>query len=124
MYLNPEGSKNFLVLNWSATGKEKRPDLDITLDTPEDYELIENVYKIGKEYRLNLSCEEVVEIIDTYPDLYKKVQTIQRKDYFAELNEYYNKGANQNGEKSTRNECADSRSGQPRSLSRCAGVRK
>lgn len=117
MYLNPEGAKDYLVLNWAATGKEKRPDLDITLDTPEDYELIDALFNIGKEYRLELSCEEVINIIDTYPYLYKKVKKVQRKDYLSELNEYYKKGA-------VNDECTDNRSGKTRSLSRCTGVRK
>lgn len=89
MYLNPKGKENYLTLNWLAVGKERRPDLEITLDTPEDYELICWLFAAAQEYRLDLTCEEVINLIDTYPYIYKKVETIKRKDYFEELNAYY-----------------------------------
>lgn len=96
MYLNPKGKENYFWVNSMAVTNENRPDLDITLDTPEDLELIRWLFTAGKEYRLELTCQEVIHLIDTYPEKYSKVAKVQRKDYFAELAECY---ASQKGAK-------------------------
>ncbi|MFA6282145.1 MAG: NTP transferase domain-containing protein [Candidatus Omnitrophota bacterium] len=88
MYLNPKGKANYTVQNWKAPPDQNRPDLDITLDTPEDLELIKWLYSFEKQgYNLSngLDCREVINLIDHYPGQYEKVARVQRKDYFIEL---------------------------------------
>lgn len=89
MYQNPEGKKLYTALHWIPPENQHRTDIEVTLDTQEDYELINWLFKAGREYKLELTCEEVIELIDTYPDRYKKVAEIKRKDYFQELKEFY-----------------------------------
>ena len=89
MYENPKGKENYLCLNWKAPAKECRPDIEVTLDTPEDYALIQWLFSAAKEYALDLTCQDVINLIDTYPHIYEKVAKIQRKDYFEELQNYY-----------------------------------
>lgn len=94
-YLNPKGKLNYKCLNMIAPLYQDRPDLDITLDTPEDLELIRWIFEFEKQgYNLDLTCEEVIGLIDTYPERYEKVAKIKRKDYFTELSECYAKQNN------------------------------
>lgn len=93
MYLNPKGSQGYDCQNWIAPPEQNRPDIDITLDTPEDLELIRFIYGFeGQGYNLELTCEQVIGLIDTYPMMYKKVAEVKRKDYFCELQEAYKSG--------------------------------
>lgn len=90
MYLNPKGKQNYTVQNWSAPPEQNRPDIEVTLDTPEDLELIRWLYEFEKQgYNIELTCQNVINLIDTYPMIYEKVKNIQRKDYFVELNKSY-----------------------------------
>jgi spore coat polysaccharide biosynthesis protein SpsF len=92
MYLNPKGKENYKCLNMIAPLYQDRPELEITLDTPEDLELIRFLYGFENQgYNMALTCEEVIGLIDTYPSMYEKVAKIQRKDYFQELAECYAK---------------------------------
>jgi spore coat polysaccharide biosynthesis protein SpsF len=91
-YLNPKGKLNYKCLNMIAPLYQDRPELEITLDTPEDLELIRWIYGFESQgYNLELTCEEVIGLIDTYPSMYEKVAKITRKDYFTELSECYAK---------------------------------
>lgn len=86
MYLNPKGSKKYKVKNHEAVGRERRPDIDVTLDTPEDLELIRWLYGFETQgYNMEMNCEQVINLIDGYPMMYEKVGKVQRKDYFKEL---------------------------------------
>ena len=133
MYLNPKGRKGFKLMNMSAPSRENRPDLDITLDTPEDLELIRWLFSFeGQGYNIELTCEQVINLIDTYPGEYEKVSRIKRKDYFEELKQAYEaiEGAKkENGKdgKSGKNgkvQSPDNRSGRPGSDGGRAGKRK
>lgn len=106
MYLNPKGSQGYDVQNWPAPQWQNRPDIEVTLDTPEDLELIRWLYEYGKEYRMDMTCEQVINAIDAYPHIYSKVKKIARKDYYEELKEAYKgkKGAKTN----EKVECSDS----------------
>ena len=103
-YLNSKGKLNYKCLNMIAPLYQDRPDLEITLDTPEDLELIRWIFEFEKQgYNMELTCEEVIGLIDTYPERYEKVAKITRKDYFTELSECYakqnnNKEVNENEE--------------------------
>ena len=85
-YVNPTGKQNYKCLNWPAPAGQNRPDIEVTLDTPEDLELIRWIYGFEKQgYNLELTCEQVIGLIDTYPGEYAKVAKIKRKNYFEEL---------------------------------------
>ena len=86
LYLNPESSKNYTWANLKAPSNENRPDLEVTLDTPEDLELIRFLYGFENQgYNMALTCAEVINLIDTYPMMYNKVEKVKRKNYFEEL---------------------------------------
>lgn len=90
IYLNPKGKQNYKYQNWSAPSEQNRPDIEVTLDTPEDLELIRWIFGFeGQGYNLELTCEQVINLIDTYPMIYEKVSRIKRKDYFEELKQAY-----------------------------------
>ena len=90
IYLNPKGKQNYKVQNWEAPDSQRRPDLEFTLDTESDLELLSWIFSFeGQGYNLELNPEQVINIIDCYPEMYAKVSKIQRKDYFVELEEAY-----------------------------------
>lgn len=104
IYLNPKGKQNYKVQNWSAPIGQNRPDIEITLDTPEDYNLINTLFAMGQNYKLDLTCQDVINLIDTYPHIYQQVKKIERKNYFQELEEVYKnkERENKNGESKKR----------------------
>lgn len=90
MYLNTKTKDNYDCQNWIAPPEQNKPNLDITLDTPEDLELIRWIYGFEAQgYNLELNCAQVISLIDTYPMIYTKVNEVVRKDYFREMQEYY-----------------------------------
>lgn len=125
IYLNPKGKLNYKVQNWAAPCEEFRPDLDITLDTTEDLELIRWIYGFESQgYNLALTCQEVINLINAYPSEYEKVSKIQRKDYFAELEECYAKQKNEGAKQDEQVQCSDNRSRGTRGRGRSTGKRK
>ena len=104
MYLNSKGKHNYKVQNWKAPMGQFRPDIEVTLDTPEDYQLINTLFAMGQDYKLDLTCHDVINLIDTYPHIHQQVKKIERKDYFQELKEFYKKKEreNNNGESKKR----------------------
>ena len=109
IYLNPNGKKGYKVQNWKAPESQRRPDLEFTLDTESDLELLNWIFSFESQgYNLELNPEQIINLIDTYPMMYEKVSTIMRKDYFQELEEAYKKpskaeGAEKENEKRTDN---------------------
>jgi len=92
MYLNPKGKKNYRVNNWYAPAELNRPDLQITLDSPEDLELIRWIYGFGSQgYNMELNCQQVVNLLDTYGHLQvcQAANAVPRKSYLEELKEAY-----------------------------------
>lgn len=90
MYLNPKSKKNYNVMNHFATKEQNRPELEITLDTLDDYEFINWLYEAGKEYILELTCEQIISLIDIYPFKYENIKkNVKRKDYFKTLSNWY-----------------------------------
>lgn len=123
MYLNPKGKLNYKVQNYDAPCEEFRPDLDITLDTPEDLELIRWIHGFeSQDYNMALTCQEVINLINAYPNEYKKVSKIVRKDYFAELKEWYSKHKNEGAVKNVQS--VDSGVGRSRANQRPSKKRK
>lgn len=89
-YLNPKGKQNYLCLNWAAPAGQNRPEIQVTLDTQADYELLNWIFIAGEECKVDLSCQDVISLLDTYnPECYSRVQKVERKDYFSELQESY-----------------------------------
>jgi spore coat polysaccharide biosynthesis protein SpsF len=94
IYLNPKGKLNYKVQNWIAPTEQHRPDLEFTLDTEADRELLSWIFSFeGQGYNLELTCEQIISLIDAYPEMYKKVSEIKRKDYFQELHDFYEQEA-------------------------------
>jgi spore coat polysaccharide biosynthesis protein SpsF len=92
MYLNPKGKQGYKSINMEAPASQYRPDIEITLDTAEDLELLRFIYAFeGQGYNLELTPEQIIGIINDYPMMYSKVKEIHRKDYFSELQEWYAK---------------------------------
>jgi len=90
IYLNPKGKINYKVQNWEAPAGQNRPDLEITLDTESDWKLINWIYGFEKQgYNMTLTCQEVINLINTYPNEYNEVKKIKRKDYYEELEQWY-----------------------------------
>jgi len=90
IYLNPKGKLNYKVQNWSAPLEQNRPDIEVTLDEMDDLLLIRFIYGFENQgYNQELTCQQVIHIIDSYPDMYTKVAKVTRKDYFFELAEAY-----------------------------------
>jgi spore coat polysaccharide biosynthesis protein SpsF len=124
IYLHPEGSKNYKVLNWEAPPGQRRPDLEFTLDTESDHELLGWIFSFGGNgYNLELNPTQIIGLMDTYPHMLQKIKAIKRKDYFQELGAAYKaqKGAKKQDEKVQR---PDNRGRGTGSISGRAGKRK
>ncbi len=107
IYLHPEGKKGYKVQNWEAPPGQDRPDLEFTLDTESDLELLNWIFSFERQgYNLELSPEQVISLVDIYPGQYAKVAKIRRKDYFAELEDAYKaqEGAKKQDEKVQRSQ--------------------
>ena len=126
MYLNPKGKLNYKVQNWLAPTGQNRPDIEVTLDTPEDLELIRWIYGFESQgYNVDLTCQNVINLLDTYPYMLEKVKKIQRKNYYQELEECYAKQHIVRSEKQNEQiPSIDNRSGGTRKRGRPAGKRK
>ncbi len=61
--------EKFKVVNWEARGDMRWPELRLTLDTPEDYQLICAVYEELYQKNQDFSAEDVVSFLKTRPDL-------------------------------------------------------
>jgi spore coat polysaccharide biosynthesis protein SpsF len=118
MYLNPKGKLNYKVQNWDSPCEQFRPDIEVTLDTAEDLQLIRWIYSFESGYNMTngLSCQEVINLINTHPAEYAKVSKIVRKDYFQEIEEWY-KQNNKGAKKHEQVQCADNRIRKPGSVS-------
>lgn len=76
MRFNPD---KFSIVNIAAEGKLKRPDLRLTVDTKEDFELIANIYeKLYKDNHVFLT-EEIIDLMDANPELKKINAQIKQK---------------------------------------------
>jgi len=73
--LNPE---YFEIMNWPASPDMHYPDWGLTLDTPEDYELLKKVFdKFGHD--VFFKVEDVVYWLNENPELLKINSNIKRK---------------------------------------------
>ena len=73
-----EHPEKFKLQNIEAKGKLKRPDIRITLDTKEDFELIEKI--LLNFDTLNFTSEEIIDFLDKHPKLLEINKTIKQKE--------------------------------------------
>ncbi len=59
----------FKLENWEARGDMRWPTLRLTLDTPEDYEVISMIYEALYPRNADFSAEDVVQFLKTRPDI-------------------------------------------------------
>lgn len=76
IYNNPD---KFRLKNWKAKGKMNNPELEITLDTLVDYELIKEIYENLYFENNDFSAEDVVDFLVNNMSLTEKVSKIKRK---------------------------------------------
>lgn len=88
IYTHPE---KYRLLNWEAEEEMNHPELEITLDTKEDYEFIKQIYKILYPKNPYFSAQDVVELLIKHPEMIKKIENTHRKDPFKEQKEWQEK---------------------------------
>ena len=72
-----ENTKNFKINYIEAQGKLRRPDIRITLDTPEDFKLISKI--INHFDNFNFKSEEVIDFLEKNPGLLEINRNIKQK---------------------------------------------
>ena len=72
----------FRTLNLIAPKHLKRPNYSITLDTHEDYEVIQQVYKsMESKYGSNYGVYQITEFLDCHPEIVAINSSVHRKGY-------------------------------------------
>lgn len=72
-----EHPEKFKLINVEAKGKLRRPDIRITLDTPEDFQLIAAILT---HFRSNvISAEEIIDFLNDHPQLLEINKEVQQK---------------------------------------------
>lgn len=90
IYSNPD---KFKLYNWSAEGSVNHPEIGVTLDNRNDYELISEIYERLYPKDQDFSSEDVVKLILSDKALYQKAQDRDRKDPLKEQREWEEKNA-------------------------------
>jgi spore coat polysaccharide biosynthesis protein SpsF len=72
-----EHPEKFKLKNIEAKGKLNRPDIRITIDTIEDFELIKKIIQYFNN--LNFNAEEIIDFLDRNPDLLEINKNIKQK---------------------------------------------
>lgn len=85
IYTNPD---KFKLCNWEAEGLMKHPELGITLDNNDDYELIKDIYERLYWKDNDFSAEDVVNLLLSDKSLYSRAQDRHRKDPLIEQKEW------------------------------------
>lgn len=82
IYTHP---KEFRLKNWKAEGKMFWPDLRVTLDTKEDYNVLCKVFE--KLYPMNpdFSAEDVVDFLRLHPEIVRINSEVKQKNPHKEL---------------------------------------
>ncbi|EHJ01502.1 acylneuraminate cytidylyltransferase [Clostridium sp. DL-VIII] len=88
IYTHPEKYK---LLSWRADETMNYPEIEITLDTKEDYIFIKEIYE--RLYPLNndFTSQDVVDLVLENPDLKKILKNTHRKDPFKAQKEWEEK---------------------------------
>lgn len=88
IYSNPN---KFKILNWCAEGDMIHPELEITLDTAEDYELIKFLFNQLYPNDNDFTALDVVKLFLNNPEINNYTKDVKRKDAFLEKKEEENK---------------------------------
>lgn len=82
IYTHPQ---QFRLKNWRAREKMFWPDLRVTLDTPQDYQVLTQVFNSLYSKNPNFSAEDVVNFLKSHPEIVAINSQIKRKDPYQEL---------------------------------------
>lgn len=80
IYTHPE---RYRCYNWSAEGRMQRPDVRITLDTKEDYELINTIFERLLLQNPDFSAEEVISLLEHEPELMDINREVKQKNPYG-----------------------------------------
>ncbi|GAF77129.1 unnamed protein product [marine sediment metagenome] len=75
LYKNPS---KFKLINIEAKGKIKRPDIRLTLDTPEDFELIKKIIQHFDDVKFRL--DDIIDFLNENPHLLEINKNIKQKN--------------------------------------------
>lgn len=75
----PRHPEKYRCYNMLASGEEKRPDLEVTLDELGDYKLIKNVFDALYQNNNDFSCVDVIQYLNNNPQLLQFTEDIKRK---------------------------------------------
>ncbi len=81
IYSNP---KKFKLLNWSAKGDMIHPEIEVTLDTAEDYELIKFIFSQLYPNNNDFTALDVLRLFLDNPKIKDYTKNVKRKDPFIE----------------------------------------
>lgn len=84
IYTHP---KEFRLKNWKARGKMFWPDLRVTLDTKEDYDVLCTVFKKLYPTNPDFSAEDVVDFLRQHPEIVQINSEVKQKNPHEELRE-------------------------------------
>jgi len=76
IYTHPE---RYRLVNWKAEGDMYWPDLGITLDEKEDYDLLDRIYQELLPLNEDFSAEDIVALLRNRPDLVDINSNVRRK---------------------------------------------
>lgn len=74
----PQHKEKYKCCNWSADEKENRPDIEVTLDEMDDYNLINNVFQKLYPENNDFSCADVIRYLDKHPEISSKSKDVER----------------------------------------------
>lgn len=82
IYTHP---KEFRLKNWKAGGKMFWPDLRVTLDTKEDYQLLSELFDHFYPENPDFSANDVVDFLRRHPELVAINARVKKKNPYEEL---------------------------------------
>lgn len=88
IYTHPE---HFTLANWSAPPALAHPEIQVTLDTREDYELLREIYERLYPSKPDFTADDVLKLLMSDPDLMARSLKGQRKDAVKEQQEWLSK---------------------------------
>jgi len=75
--------ERYRCYNWSAEGRMHRPDLRITLDTKEDYDLINTIFERLLPVNPDFSAEDIITLLEQEPELMEINREIKQKNPYG-----------------------------------------
>jgi len=82
IYTHPE---QFKLKNWKAAGKMFWPDLRVTLDTKEDYQVLSEIFDHLYPVNPDFSAEDVVDFLLNHPEIVRINSEVKQKNPREEL---------------------------------------